>query len=296
MRPTIVCGVDRSPNARAAARLARDLARRLGLGVELIHVLDSDSGPASDAWNAARRAVTEEYLDLPVAVQFKSGVTPDVLAKAGRGATLLVIGTRGDGGVRQAPLGGVSSELTRDPSTPVIVVPPAAAHSDALLDGRTIVCGVQDERDAPPAHVAARLASDLGLTLTLAHVLRQPIPISADAPVPAMPRPTAGEFDAATRTLESIARSITVNISVHVDLDVLDGHPGPQLDRTAAARRATMLAVGACDQGHLAGALAGTPPRHLMRHGSRPVLVCPRPRRLTRLRTRTAGQDSPVAS
>lgn len=291
MRPTIVCGVDRSANARAAARLARDLARRLGLGVELIHVLDRDSGPASDAGNAARRAVTEEYLGLPVAVQVKSGVTADVLAKAGRGAALLVIGTRGDGAVRQAPLGGVSSELTRDPSTPVIVVPPAAARSDALLDGRTIVCGVQDERDAAPAHVAARLAYDLGLTLTLAHVLRQP-PI----PAPSMLRATADELEAATRTLESIARSITVNTPVHVELDVLDGHPGPQLDRTAAARRATMLAMGACDQRVLAGALAGTPSRHLMRHGSRPVLVCPRPRRLTRFRARTADRDSPVAS
>jgi hypothetical protein len=47
---------------------------------------------------------------------------------------------------------------------------------------------------------------------------------------------------------------------------------------------AAMLAVGACDQGPLEGALAGAPPRHLMRHGARPVLICPRPQWLARKR------------
>jgi hypothetical protein len=50
----------------------------------------------------------------------------------------------------------------------------------------------------------------------------------------------------------------------------LDGPPGPQLDRLAAATDATMVAVGACDQRPLTGALAGAPTLHLMRYSSRP--------------------------
>jgi nucleotide-binding universal stress UspA family protein len=45
MHSTIVCGVDRSHHARAAARLAGDLADRPGLGLELIHVVDPGPSP-----------------------------------------------------------------------------------------------------------------------------------------------------------------------------------------------------------------------------------------------------------
>ena len=299
MHPTIVCGVDRSHHARAAARLARDLADRLGLGLELIHVIDPGPSPGSGGGTAAVRAVTEEFLDLPgISVRVETGVTSDVLGAASRRAALLVIGTRGEGSMRAALLGNVSSKLTHDPPGAVIVVPPGVSDADPLLAGRTIVCGVRDGRDSPPAHVAARLASDLGVSLTLAHVLAPPVPISTSgAARPAsMLRPTAPEFETATAALAAIARSIATDIPVDIELEVLDGPPGPQLDRLAAATDAVILAVGACDQNPLMGALAGAPALHLMRYSARPVLVCPRPQRLTRTRRRTAGQISSVAS
>lgn len=299
MRSTVVCGVDRSPHARAAARLAGVLARRLGLDLELVHVLDSDSRPASSGAMAALQAVLQEDLDLNgTAVQLKTGVVSKVLAEAGRRAPLLVIGTRGEGALRRAVLGSVSATLTRDPRGPVVVVPPGATAADPPLGGRAIVCGVRDERDSAPAHAAARMAADLGLTLTLAHVLGPPataVSAAGGAPTASMLRPTAAELDAAMRTLEGIARSINANIPAVVGLAVLDGRPGPQLDRLAAASDAAILAVGACDHGPLAGALAGTPPQHLMSHGTRPMLICPRPQRLDRMRA-PARQISPMAS
>jgi nucleotide-binding universal stress UspA family protein len=286
---TIVCGVDRSHHSRAAARLARGLADRLGLGLELIHVVDSGPSPGSGGGTAAVRAVTEEHLDLRgVGVEVETGVTSDVLAAASRRAALLVIGTRGEGAMRAALLGSVSSKLTHDPASAVVVVPPGGSDADPPLVGRTIVCGVRDGRDSAPAHVAARLASDLGLTLTLAHVLPPP-PAS-------MLRPTAHEFETAAATLGAIGRSIATDIPVDIEHEVLDGPPGPQLDRLAAATDAAMVAVGACDQSPLTGALAGAPTLHLMRYSARPVLVCPRPQRLTRARRRTAGQITSVAS
>jgi nucleotide-binding universal stress UspA family protein len=300
MRTTIVCGVDRSHHARAAARLAGALAGRLGLGVELIHAVDADSPRTLAGGSAAVRAVTEEFLDLPgMAVRIEAGPAAEVLAEASRGAPLLVIGTRGEGALRQALLGSVSAKLTRDPLSPLVVVPPKAAEAESPLEGRTIVCGVRDGRDSAPAHAAASLASDLGLGLTLAHVLSSPamaVSAAGGAPPVSMLRPPADEHEAATRTLEAIGRSIGTDIDVDVELDVLDGPPGPHLDRLAAARGAAMLAVGACDQSPLAGALAGTPPRHLMRHSARPVLICPRPRRLMSTKRRTAGQITGVAS
>ena len=299
MRSRIVCGVDRSPHARAAARLAGVLARRLGLPVELVHVVDSESQPPSSGGMAAMHAVLQEDLDLAgTAVVLKTGAVSTVLAEAARDASLLVIGTRGEGALRQALLGSVSARLTRDPPTPVVAVPPGATSADPPLQGRTIVCGIRDQRDSAPVHAAARMASDLRMRLTLAHVLAPPaIPVSAvgDAPPASVLGPTTAEFEAARQTLERIARSISINIPTDVDVDVIEGPPGPQLARMAAARGAAMLAVGACDHGTLAGALAGAPPRHLMRHGAHPVVVCPRPQRLSPTRARTS-QASPMAS
>ena len=65
-------------------------------------------------------------------------------------------------------------------------------------------------------------------------------------------------------TLGAIGRSIATDIPVAIELEVLDGPPGPQLDRLAAATDAAMVAVGACDQSPLPGALAGAPTLHLM--------------------------------
>jgi nucleotide-binding universal stress UspA family protein len=298
MHSTIVCGVDRSHHARAAARLARGLADRLGLGLELIHVVDPGPSPGLGGGTAAVRAVTEEHLDLRgVGVVVETGVTSDVLAAASRRAALLVVGSRGEGAMRSALLGSVSSKLTHDPPSAVVVVPPGGSDADPPLAGRTIVCGVRDGRDSAPAHVAARLASDLGLSLTLAHVLTPPtISTFGGAPRASMLRPTAQELETAMATLGAIGRSIATDIPVDIELEVLDGPPGPQLDRLAAATGAAMVAVGACDQSPLTGALAGAPTLHLMRYSTRPVLVCPRPQRLARTRRRTAGRISSVAS
>lgn len=282
MPSTIVCGVDRSPHARAAARLAGVLARRLGHHLELVHVLEPGSRPDSQGGMAALQAVMQEELDTSgVAVCLQTGSTPAVLAKAARRAALLVIGTRGEGALRQTLLGSVSGVLTCDPPSPMVVVPPAAATAArAPLAGRSIICGIRDERDRATAHTAARMAGDLGVSLTLAHVLPPPaIPASAagGAPPASMLRPTTAEAETALHMLEATARWLAMNTLGDVALRVLDGPCGPQLDHLAGTDGAAMLAVGASDRGPLAAALAGAPSRHLLRHGARPIMVCPRP-------------------
>jgi nucleotide-binding universal stress UspA family protein len=268
MRSTIVCGVDRSPHSRAAARLAIALGRRLRRRVELVHVIEGPTEPSSRGGMAALQAVLQEELDLQgIPIRLKTGSASRTLSECGRRAALVVIGGRGEGAARPAPLGGVCRTLVGDPPCPLLAVPPAAVVSDEpVLGGRTILCGVRDERDTPPAHAAAKLASALGLDLTLAHVVP-----STRAAV-AGPGPEDGR-----RTIERIARSIATNSSCDVELRVLDGPPGPQLDHLGAATGAAMVVVGAPERGLVAAALAGAPSRHLLRFGSRPVLLCPRP-------------------
>jgi nucleotide-binding universal stress UspA family protein len=282
MRSIIVCGVDRSTHARAAARLAIALARRLRRRVELVHVIEGPTRPLSHGGMAALQAVLEEELDLEgIGICVRTGSATDTLKTAGRRASLLVIGSRGEGAGRSAPLGGVCRTLTADPPCALLAVPPAAAMGlEPALGGRTIVCGVRDERDAAPAHAAAKLASALGLDLTLAHAVPSPRAASAT------PDADGALREQAMQMLERIARSIATNSSCDVASRVLDGPPGPQLDHLGAADGAAMFAVGAPERGVVEGALAGAPSRYLLRYGARPSLICPRPMSATALRTR----------
>jgi nucleotide-binding universal stress UspA family protein len=227
------------------------------------------------------QAVLEEELDMDgIGVRLQSGSTVRLLAEAGRGASLLVIGNRGEGAMRRALFGSVSGALTSDPPCPTVVVPPAAVAAMDELVGRAIVCAVRDERDALAAHAAAKLAGALGQVLALAHVIPRTAAASAGAAPPGarLMQPTRTEHEDAFQMLEQIARPISTNLACEIELHVLDGAPGPQLDRLAAAEHASMLAAGASEGGPLAAALAGAPARHLMRHGERPVVIYPRVR------------------
>jgi hypothetical protein len=59
----------------------------------------------------------------------------DVLRQAAvdEGALFLVVGSRGQGHVRQALLGSVSGALGRDAPCPVVIVPPGAAELSVPL-------------------------------------------------------------------------------------------------------------------------------------------------------------------
>jgi nucleotide-binding universal stress UspA family protein len=117
MPNTIVCGIDRSSDARAAAGVLRSVVR-----------------DDVDLANAA--------------IRLESGGAAERQAAAAQGAAMLVVGSRGEGAIRQTLLGSVSGALTRDPSRPVIVVPPRAVErGEPFLAGRCVVCGVRDRRD-----------------------------------------------------------------------------------------------------------------------------------------------------
>lgn len=167
------------------------------------------------------------------------------------------------------------------------MVPSASRAAGEELTGRAIICAVRDERDVSVTHAAAALASALGQGLVLAHVVA-----GTSGRTPAGPTPDGRE--AAYRMLEAIARPIAVTMARVIELRVLEGAGGPQLDRLAVAEDASMVAVGSSARGPLVAALAGSPSRHLMRHGARPVLIYP-PGRRARRRSRQRVQIRPAA-
>ena len=147
----IVVGVDGSPQAAAALSFALTEAGRCG---DTVHVVTSwDLSPYAvglplvpvpplppDAGELERAAqqVQDDALaaagavEVPVVRHVVEGEAGAVLVDAARDARLLVVGTRGLGGLRAAVLGSVSRYCARHAACPVVVVP--GPHAPARED------------------------------------------------------------------------------------------------------------------------------------------------------------------
>jgi nucleotide-binding universal stress UspA family protein len=162
--PTVVCGVDDSAHARAAARVADELATRLGARLVLVHVVSASlpvAGTASAspafapvpeferAAHAAARSLLGEVAeqiarpDTPTRVEVGPVALRLEQAAEEEGDDLLVVGTRGTGDVHAAFVGTVSGAMLRSARCPVLVVPPrrCVGAGQGAARGADRVCG-----------------------------------------------------------------------------------------------------------------------------------------------------------
>jgi len=146
----VVCGVDRSDEARGALRVAAELAMAVGVELVLVHAFQPDSASAAipapgaappidyEALEARRREAGESLLEaavgdvtgaLPVRTLVARGDAASALDRAARDdrAVLIVVGTCGRGRLVSALLGSTSTRLAAFAATPVTVVSPGAA-------------------------------------------------------------------------------------------------------------------------------------------------------------------------
>ncbi len=148
---SVVCGVDGSDPSLAAVGLARRLAARLGLRLVIVHARqnvraamtypgarsstppvtgqeDSVAGLVDDLMERAQQVAGPGTTTI-----VEPGPPAEVLESAAQreGARLIVIATRGAGGVRAAILGSVATELAAHATRPVLVLSEAAAATVA---------------------------------------------------------------------------------------------------------------------------------------------------------------------
>ncbi|SFE85946.1 universal stress protein [Blastococcus tunisiensis] len=147
--PLVVVGIDGSAHARAALRVAITEARRLGAAVEAVAAYDpggrwteldesvapSFEGIRADVEHGAAAMVDEALADdraagggsaPDVRVAVVEGIPAEVLVSWSHGAELLVVGSRGRGGIRGLLLGSVALRCLVSSACPVLVVPPGA--------------------------------------------------------------------------------------------------------------------------------------------------------------------------
>lgn len=138
----IVRGIDDSDGARKAARVADDLAKRLGARLVLVHgtpiapsvmygvPFDSDAFQREVLDDAERllEEVADTCTTTEVSRRAEQGAPAAALERVveAEGADLLVVGTRGRGAMRSVLLGSVAHEMLALSQCPVVVVPPHA--------------------------------------------------------------------------------------------------------------------------------------------------------------------------
>jgi nucleotide-binding universal stress UspA family protein len=153
MSRAIVCGVDGSPDSRAALEVAAKLSKRLGSRLVLAHVGEVAHVPFAAAYplgGAAGSILVENEIEVEedagerlleqaadavglvdADVRVEVGVPAERLADLAdeEDAELIVVGSRGRGAFRAAFLGSVSSSLIGVARCPVLVVPPGAREA-----------------------------------------------------------------------------------------------------------------------------------------------------------------------
>jgi nucleotide-binding universal stress UspA family protein len=127
---SIICGVDGSESAEAAARVARSLSGKLGLRLVFVRVVDEGSSHEQvDAIAERLERLTSATRDVDSSAQWlvEVGHPADrlVAAAADANASMIVVGSRG---ARSSLLGSVSADVSRRAPCPVVVVPPGAEH------------------------------------------------------------------------------------------------------------------------------------------------------------------------
>jgi nucleotide-binding universal stress UspA family protein len=149
MPGSIVCCVDDSEGARNAAQVARGLATRLGLDLVLLHVAPPLTAPgvsaASHGQERLAQSEREEAEGLLERVAQATGADRSefrvefgdpaqcVLSVCEEEhAEMVVLGSRGRGGLKAALLGSVSTDVAGKAPCLVVIVPPGAAEQTAL--------------------------------------------------------------------------------------------------------------------------------------------------------------------
>ncbi len=299
MNPSIVCGIDASHKAQVALDVARAVAERLGHRLVVVHAVPVPT-PDLLLTAPARVSAHVEHIDLlgrdtgerllSQAIEHhnlttaeprleRGGAAERLCAVAGEeDAELVVVGSRGAGTLHSAILGSVSTAIVRDAPCPAVVVPPGMIG--APLEGERIACGIDADGDGPAVVTAVRLARNLDVPLTLAHVL-------PTAAAPAEDLTTAGALPAtfdqrlrapkrqALRRMNRLLKDADADPDADShEIQLRRGDPAGQLLELAAATRAMLLVVGSRGLGTLRAGLLGSVSHELVRRATRPVVIC----------------------
>lgn len=276
MNATVAVGFSPSRTSLSAAEWAAEEAARRGLALRLVHA----GGVRPHSWPNPTAALGEEvagrlgdrHPGLVVHVDEVFGPPAEVLATAAESAELLVLGSRGLGGVTGALLRSVSQATVARATGPVVVVREGA-------------------RDRPPGDVVLGLdlahpcdeLLDFAFHAATGHAGRLRVVYAWQPPSFLTRNPQEPAPDLYAEVLPRQARALSDALApwrhkypeVTVAERVLTGHAPHHL--TQAAAGAALLVVGRRPRRSSAGPRVGHTLHALLHHSPAPVAVVPHP-------------------
>jgi len=301
-RGPVVVGVDGSQESFRAVDWAVFNARDEGLDLKLVHAYGAGGGATLRMELAAQSAaaghveLAQKTLDLALdyarsavsdVTASSTADTPDAgrpvdvtgslhlgsaagaLREASRSASLVVVGSRGHGGLTGLLLGSVAVPVSAHAVCPVVVV--RGAETRGLSADAPVVVGVDGSGEAQAA-----------VGFAMAEAQRHGCPLHAvmawdelwiGAPELQAPIPTAQELqeDAVRMVSETLAGWADVYPDVRVTRVVERGRPGPVLLREAVGAR--LVVVGSRGRGGFGGLLLGSTSQTLLHRSPVDVAV-----------------------
>ncbi|SCL24063.1 Nucleotide-binding universal stress protein, UspA family [Micromonospora pallida] len=280
----VVVGVDGSPAALRAVRLAAVEAARRHRPLRVVHAFvwpllhisgapPAGGPPGSGLRQQARRFVDEAVAqaraavpDLPVTGEIIDGGPAAVLLGESVTATMVVLGDRGLGGFTSLLVGSVAIQVAGYADCPVLVV-----RGTERTTGPVVVGVDGSELSRLAVTVAAEQAAWRDTGLLAVHAYRHPASTGPGDMQPLVHDEAVLRGEEERLLAESLAGLGERYPHVPVTPQVLHARPGPAL--TDASRQAQLLVVGARGRGELSGLLLGSVSQSVLHHADCPVVV-----------------------
>jgi nucleotide-binding universal stress UspA family protein len=282
----VVVGVDGSDASRTAIDKAAEQATLEHRPLHLLHaqripapypppvLRQFDNMPAllrEAAQHTAREALeyaTSRFPDLAVTVSVSENDPREALRRAAQHASVIVVGSRGLGGIASLLLGSVSLWVSQHVDCPTLVVRPSSAGDDA-----PIMVGTDDtEASADALEFAFAQASLRRSPLVVVHCFDENFQGGygltgvPDEDLEGLPEERLG-------MAESIAGLREKYVDVDVTFELGRGRAADYL--VHASERAQLLVVGSHQRSAAAAFFAGTVSRPVVEHATCTVAVVP---------------------
>ncbi|MFF1870499.1 universal stress protein [Kitasatospora herbaricolor] len=282
MNHSVVVGIDGSAQSAAAAGWAAEEARRTGRALRMVHVVHAEGGDFARAGQPADRlprSVTEirdrisaVLPDLETTCEQVPGTPSYALAAAGERDGLLVLGSRGLGGVTGLLVGSVGLRVAAHARCPVVLVRGGAGGTPG--ERGEVLVGVQGDRpcDAVLAF-AFDQAARRGAVLRAVEARTTPAgPYRTQAPLEQQAITRSLTADRLVHLQDALGRWRERFPDVRTRAEVVDGGAAEAL--LEASHGASLVVLGRRAPGHPMAAPRLGPVTHVVIHRARvPVAV-----------------------
>lgn len=274
----ILVATDGSEESRGAVHFGASLARALSGRLTLLHVVPPAEEPIQEphdvdaVLNSAQAEAAKYGVEGTTHVDIGDPVEAIVKVRRAIGADMLVVGTHGRKGMARVLLGSVAESLYKRGPCPVSVVGKFDQASSTF--GPILVPTDFSEGATHAVQAAALLAQNLGVRLTLLHVMPEALPPKGEKD----PKARRRAADRVRREAETRLRSLTETLNLNpeqVDLSLVTGVDATEIVHIGNAINAGFIVMGTRGLTGLPRVLLGSVADQVLREAPCPVLVVP---------------------